>query len=151
MSTPGVKPSCPWLSTFFPLTLGKIPLLVALTVSTVPRFPLLLDLRVGAPYHSVSFILADEWQPIYNLAHISILGLSLGHFLGWPLILCILLFSLLHRLPVTVATCGSVGETHKGHSPWFHLGHWEELSALLCCFLPGVGCHSHIVWGIPAN
>ena len=100
---------------FLPLMLGKL-LLVALTVYTVRRFPLLLDLRVGAPYHSVSSILANEWQLIYNWVHISILGLSLRHFLGRPHILCILLFSLLHSLPVTMATCGSVGETQVAFS-----------------------------------
>ena len=71
----------PVADNFLPLTLGKL-LLVALTVSTVLRFPLLLDLRVGAPYHSVSSILANEWQPIYNWANISILRLSLCHFLA---------------------------------------------------------------------
>ena len=123
ISTLRVKVSCPYLTTFLPLMLGKL-LLVALTVYTVRRFPLLLDLRVGAPYHSVSSILANEWQPIYNWVHISILGLSLRHFLGRPHILCILLFSLLHSLPLTMATYGSVGETHKGHSPRFCLGLW---------------------------
>ena len=78
ISTLRVKVSCPYLTTFLPLMLGKL-LLVALTVYTVPRFPLLPDLSVGAPYHSVSSILANEWQPIYNWVHISILGLSLHH------------------------------------------------------------------------
>ena len=39
--------------------LADVPLYVALKVSTVLRFPLLLDTRVGSPYQLVSSISAD--------------------------------------------------------------------------------------------
>ena len=86
----------PWVKIILLLAdnvpLADVPLYLALEVSTVLRFPLLLDTRVGAPYQLVSSISADVWQRIYNWANISILGLSLGQFFGWPHILYILLF-----------------------------------------------------------
>ena len=113
----------PWVKIILPLAdnillvdhqWGTVLLLIALTVSAVPRFSLFIDSRVGAPYQSVSSISADEWQPIYNWANTMILSFSLGTYLGDHAFSTFLWFSLLGSLRWLLQPVALQGKHTKG-------------------------------------